>query len=89
MNFGNYQKKMKEDKNKFFEKTTIKVDENQTAIRLDVFLFDKMPNVTRNKIQEGIKSGHVSVNKNKVKPSYKVKPGDLIKVEILKPIKPT
>ena len=33
-----------------------------------------MPNVTRNKIQEGIKSGHVSVNKNKVKPSYKVKP---------------
>ena len=46
---------MKENSNKFFEKSRITVDENQTAIRLDVFLFDKMPNVTRNKIKEGIK----------------------------------
>ena len=80
---------MKENSNKFFEKSTIKVDENQTAIRLDVFLFDKMPNVTRNKIKEGIKEGHVLVNKNKIKPSYKVKPGDSIQVKILKTIKPT
>ena len=48
-----------------------------------------MPNVTRNKIKEGIKEGHVLVNKNKIKPSYKVKPGDSIQVKILKTIKPT
>jgi len=80
---------MKENSNKFFEKSRITVDEKQTAIRLDVFLFDKMPNVTRNKIKEGIKEGHVLVNKNKIKPSYKVKPGDSIHVKILKTIKPT
>ena len=80
---------MKENSNKFFEKSRITVDEKQTAIRLDVFLFDKMPNVTRNKIKEGIKEGHVLVNKNKIKPSYKVKPGDSIQVKILKTIKPT
>ena len=80
---------MKENSNKFFEKSIIKADENQTAIRLDVFLFDKLPNVTRNKIQEGIKVGQVLVNKNKVKPSYKVKAGDSIEVEILRAIKPT
>ena len=80
---------MNRDSNKFIDKTTISVDENQTAIRLDLFLFDKMPNVTRNKIQEGIKEGQVLVNNKKVKPSYKVKPNDSIKVEILKPLKPT
>ena len=80
---------MNRDSNKFIDKTTISVDENQTAIRLDLFLFDKMPNVTRNKIQEGIKEGQVLVNNKKVKPSYKVKPNDSIKAEILKPIKPT
>ena len=80
---------MKKNSNKFFEKSKITVDENQTAIRLDVFLFDKMPNVTRNKIKEGIKEGHVLVNRNKIKPSYKVKPGDSIQVKILKTIKPT
>ena len=80
---------MKENRNKFFEKSRITVDENQTAIRLDMFLFDKIPNVTRNKIKEGIKEGHVLVNKNKIKPSYKVKPGDSIQVKILKTIKPT
>ena len=48
---------MNRNSNKFIDKTTISVDENQTAIRLDLFLFDKMPNVTRNKIQEGIKEG--------------------------------
>ena len=52
------------------------------------FLFDKLPNVTRNN-QEGIKVGQVLVNKNKVKPSYKVKAGDSIEVEILRAIKPT
>ena len=41
------------------------VDEKQTPTRVDVFLFDKMPNVTRNKIQEGIKNGKVEVNKKK------------------------
>ena len=59
-----------------FENYTFKVDTNQTPIRIDKFLFDKMPNVTRNKIKEGVKQGVVKVNGNKVKPSYKVKPSD-------------
>ncbi len=61
---------------KLFENYTFKVDTNQTPIRIDKFLFDKMPNVTRNKIKEGVKQGVVKVNGNKVKPSYKVKPSD-------------
>ena len=45
------------------------VDNNQELIRIDKFLFDKMPNVTRSKIQDGIKLGRVCVNGNKIKPS--------------------
>ena len=68
--------------NKKVEKSKFIVDENQTMIRLDRFLFDKIPNVTRNKIQEGIKNSKVFVNKKVVKPSYKVKSKDIIEVEI-------
>ena len=52
--------------NKEFEKSQFIVDEKQTQIRVDLFLFDRMPNVTRNKIQEGIKNGQVIVNKKKL-----------------------
>jgi len=58
------------------------VDKNQDLIRIDKFLFDKMPNVTRNKIKDGIKSGKVLVNKGPIKPSYKVKPLDKVKVSL-------
>ena len=64
------------DSKKLFENYTFKVDSNQQPVRIDKFLIDKMPNVTRNKIKEGIKQGVVKVNGNKVKPSYKVKPSD-------------
>ena len=74
--------------NKKVEKSKFIVDENQTMIRLDRFLFDKIPNVTRNKIQEGIKNSQVFVNKKVVKPSYKIKSKDIIEVEILKNIRP-
>ena len=66
------------------EKIHLAVDNNQELIRIDKFLFDKMPNVTRSKIQDGIKLGRVCVNGNKIKPSYKVKPNDEVIVEIYK-----
>lgn len=69
---------------KIIEKHNFFVDEKQTAIRLDKFLFDKLPNVTRNKIQEGIKNKQVVVNEKNVKASYKVKANDKIEVEIFK-----
>jgi len=74
---------------KIIEKQSFFVDENQGPIRLDKFLFDKLPNVTRNKIQEGIKNNHVVVNNKSVKASYKVKANDNIKVEIFRNERPT
>ena len=56
----------------------ILVDEGQSQIRIDKYLFDKLTNVTRSKIQSAIKSGSVTVNGEEIKPNYLLKPKDLI-----------
>ncbi|MCA6078423.1 RluA family pseudouridine synthase [Fulvivirga sedimenti] len=69
-----------EEDDELYEHHRIVVDSGQTALRIDKFLFDKLPNVTRNKIQQGINDGFVTVNDAGVKPNYKVRPGDIISV---------
>ncbi len=58
----------------------IRVDKKQTPIRIDKFLVDKLEKVSRNKIQLAIKEGLITVNGNRVKPNYRVKPQNQIKV---------
>jgi len=60
-------------------------DPNQALLRVDKFLMDRLPNVTRNKLQSGIKEGLVKVNGEQVKPNYKVHPGDDIHVYLTQP----
>ena len=67
-------------RNKNFEKFEFKVDPKQDSVRIDKFLYDRMPNVTRSGIQNGIKNKMVKVNDNTIKPSYKVKPLDNVTV---------
>lgn len=64
-------------------------DPGQTLIRLDKFLMDRIPNVTRNKLQEGIKQGYVLVNQSEVKSNYKVRPGDEVVVAMPEPPRDT
>ena len=63
------------------------VDKRQTPIRIDKFLMDKMQQVTRNKLQNGIRAGSVLVDGKAIKPNYKIKPQELI--EIVLPQAPT
>lgn len=81
---------MSEDDNsleeeELFEHHHIIVDPNQSLLRIDRFLFDRLPNVTRNKIQIGIKDGLVKVNGALIKPNHKVHPGDEISVYLTTP----
>ena len=64
----------------FYEHKTVIVDPGQTPMRLDKFLGDRLMNVSRNKIQNGLKSGAITVNEKLVKASYKVQPGDRIEI---------
>ncbi len=51
--------------------------------RIDVFLSEKMPDLSRSSIQNLIKSSEIKVNGEKVKPSYAVKENDKIEVKSL------
>ncbi|MEM9527645.1 MAG: RluA family pseudouridine synthase [Bacteroidota bacterium] len=64
------------------ETQTILVDPGQQPVRLDKFLTDKLPKVSRNRVQNGIKAGTIRVDGLQVKANHKLVPGQLITVEI-------
>lgn len=78
-----------EETDDLFEHYRIVADPNQSALRVDKFLIDRLPNVTRNRVQNGIRDGFVTVNDNAVKPNYKVRPGDVVSVSLPEPPRDT
>ena len=56
-----------------YERLVIKIDRGQEPLRIDKYLMQRIENATRNKIQQAINAGMVTVNKNTVKQNYKVK----------------
>ncbi len=72
-----------------YERHRFVADKGQTALRIDKFLMTKIANASRNKIQDGIESGFVTVNDEAVKANYKVKPLDVITVSMDEPPRDT
>ncbi|MBS1488125.1 MAG: RluA family pseudouridine synthase [Bacteroidetes bacterium] len=72
-----------------FEHHRITADPGQSLLRIDKFLIDRLPNVTRTKIQNGICEGFVKVNDKVVKPNYKVHPHDVITISLPEPPRDT
>ncbi|MFW5754329.1 MAG: RluA family pseudouridine synthase [Marinilabiliaceae bacterium] len=60
-------------------------DSGQGFLRVDKFLVDRIENASRNKIQDAAGAGCVLANGEPVKPNYKVKPGDVITIEMTWP----
>ena len=58
----------------------IKVDPGQEPVRIDKFLFDRMAQVSRNRIQQAIRAGAILVNDQEIKPNFRVKPGHEITI---------
>ncbi len=75
------------NEDELFEHHNIIADPGQEALRIDKFLMDRIPNTTRNKIQDAAKQGYVWVNNKTVKPNYKVKGGDEISVKMPYPVR--
>lgn len=69
------------------ESYQFQVSKSQEKERLDVYLAQILPQISRNYIQKGIKSGWITVNNKKIKTNYKIKRDDLINVEIPAPKK--
>jgi len=74
-----------EKDDELFEHHRIIADPKQSLVRIDKFLMDRLPNVTRTKIQGGIHEGFVKVNDKNVKANYKVHPNDIITVSMPEP----
>jgi len=71
----------------FFEHHRIVSDKGQKLMRLDKFLVDRLERTSRNRIQNAADDGYVKVNGTPVKSSYKVKPLDVITIEMPYPVR--
>ena len=78
-------KEPSEDSFELFEHYNIIVDQGQAPLRVDKFLFNKIVNVSRNKVQQSAKAGNILVNGKPVKSNYKVQPQDEISVVMTYP----
>lgn len=75
----------KEGEEALFEHHKIMVDKGQSLVRIDKFLLDRIPNTSRNRIQNAIDAETIQVNGKSTKANYKVKPNDIIQVLLAHP----
>lgn len=61
-----------------YERKSFKVDAGQEPLRIDKWVQQRIENASRNKVQQAIGAGFLTVNGNPVKSNYKIKPGDNI-----------
>jgi len=61
------------------------VDSGQSPIRIDLFLLDKLADISRTLIQKAAKANSIVVNNKPVKANYKVKPNDVIAIMMTYP----
>lgn len=78
-----------EQDDELFEHHRIVADKKQSLIRIDKFLMDRLPNVTRTKIQDGLHDGFIKVNDKTAKPNYKVRPNDVVTISLPQPPRDT
>ncbi|MCD8079907.1 MAG: RluA family pseudouridine synthase [Bacteroides sp.] len=74
-----------EDGDGLYEHFRVVVDKGQSLTRVDKFLFERIVNSSRNRIQRAAEEGFVMANGNPVKSNYKVKPRDVITVMMDRP----
>lgn len=73
------------DNSELFEHFRFTADPGQAPLRIDKFLFNKLENTSRSRIQSAANAGNILSNGIPVKPNYRVKPGDLVTVVLPHP----
>ena len=61
-----------------YERKSFKVDAGQQPLRIDKWVQQRVENASRNKVQQAIEAGFLTVNAKPVKSNYKIRPGDEI-----------
>ena len=75
-----------EESSQLYEHYRIVADAKQGLMRVDKFLIDHLANISRNRIQKAADAGFIMCNDKPIKRSYKVKPFDVIRVMLDRPV---
>jgi 23S rRNA pseudouridine1911/1915/1917 synthase len=73
------------DNSELYEHFRFTADPGQAPLRIDKFLFNRLESTSRSRIQSAANAGNILANGVPVKPSYKIKPGDLVSVVLPHP----
>ena len=65
-----------ENSESLYERVAFTVDKGQAPMRIDKWVQARIEGITRNKLQNGIDGGFLTVNGKVVKSNYKTRPGD-------------
>ena len=68
-----------------YEHFRVVVEKGQSQVRVDKYLFERLVNSSRNRIQKAADTGLIMANGKPVKSSYKVKPCDVLTVMMDRP----
>ena len=68
-----------------YEHYRLPVDPKQKLMRIDKYIIEHLPNISRNRIQKAADAGFILVGDQPVKRSYKVKPLDMIRIMLDRP----
>lgn len=74
-----------DDSTDLYEHYAVVADRGQAPLRIDRYLVDRLPSVSRNRIRQAADAGSIFVNDTPVKANYKVKPGDRISLRMERP----
>lgn len=76
---------LEDEQQPLYEHFRIVVDEGQSPLRIDKYMFEKLQHSSRNRIQQAADAGFVHVNDRSVKSNYKVRPNDVITLMLDRP----
>jgi 23S rRNA pseudouridine1911/1915/1917 synthase len=67
-----------DNNDELYERFSMTIDNGQDPLRIDKFLVNRIEGATRNKVQQAINTGMVTVNGKEIRSNYKIKPRDAI-----------
>ena len=73
------------DSSPLYEHYRVVADKGQTPMRVDKFLATRMTGSSRSRIQQALDGGYVFVGDKPVKSNYKIKPLDVVTLQLRRP----
>ncbi len=58
----------------------IEINDDNEGQRIDNFLFAKLKGVPKSRVYRIVRKGEVRVNKGRIRPDYRLKPGDIVRI---------